>query len=304
MSDSIREKSLCLSSSAADALIGAGDGSAALLYLFILRSGGVFDSEAAAAALSLPRDAVESAFLKLTRLGLLGKAAALAREDAPPDYSAEDIRMRLDESSEFRGLVQETQRRLGRILSGGDLTILFGIFDYLGLPAEVILTLITYCIEENRRRYGEGRMPTMRYIEKEAYVWARRSIFTQEKAEEYLRRRIEAKKRTEELKRVLGIRNRELSPTEEKYIAAWIDMGFERDAIELAYDKTVVKTGELSWAYMNSIIKNWHSKGLHTVSEINEGDGRREAKKSAAGKAEAPTPEEFERMRRYLDKMI
>ncbi len=303
MSDGVHDKSICISPSAADALIGAGDGSAALLYLFILRNGGVFDSESAASALSLPRDKVESAFLKLSGLGVLGKAA-LAREDAPPDYSAEDIKMRLNDSAEFSGLVQEMQRRLGRILSGGDLTILFGIFDYLGLPAEVILTLITYCIEENRRRYGEGRMPTMRYIEKEAYAWARLGIFTQDLAEEHLRRKIETKRKTEELKRALGIKNRELSPTEEKYLTAWMDMGFERDAIELAYDKTVVKTGELSWAYMNSIIKNWRAKGLLTVAEINEGDGRREPPKKASGKAEAPTQEEFERMRRYLDKMI
>ena len=211
----------------------------------------------------------------------------------------------MKEKADFAGLVQETQRRLGKILSGSELRILFEIYDYLGMPSEVILLLITHCKEEYSRRYGEGRNPTLRFIEKEAYAWARMDIMTKESAEEHLRRRAESRMKTEEIKRILQIRGRELSPTERKYIASWIEMGFSNEAIELAYDKTVVKTGGMSWAYMNSIINRWHVKGLHTLEEIERGDGPSASKRQdkPGGAQASPTREEYERMKRYLEKM-
>lgn len=297
-----QDGSIIISESAADALIGSGSGNAALLYIYLTRKGGGFDPETAAKALLMTRNAAESAYSELKGLGIIG-FAPLLRNDAPPEYSAEDVKSRLGESPEFSGLVQETQRRLGRVLSSGDLIILFGIFDYLGLPADVILMLLTHCIEETKKRYGEGRMPTLRYIEKEAYSWVRQGILTQAGAEEHLHRRMENNRRTEELRKALGINNRALSPTEEKYVVSWLDMGFGTEALMLAYDKTVVKTGALNWAYMNSIVKNWHSKGLNTLAEIKAGDGGRRMNKSSGKSESAPTQEEFERMKRYLDRL-
>ena len=51
-----------------------------------------------------------------------------------------------------------------------------------------------------------------------------------------------------------------------------VDLGFETDAILMAYDRTVTQTGGLKWPYMNKIIHNWHDKGLHTPEEIQAGD--------------------------------
>ena len=57
------------------------------------------------------------------------------------------------------------------------LSDLLGLYDFLGLPAEVILLLVNHCVQTFRVRYGEGRRPTLRQIEKEgsqrvdAAVW-------------------------------------------------------------------------------------------------------------------------------------
>jgi hypothetical protein len=63
---------------------------------------------------------------------------------------------------------------------------------------------------------------------------------------------------------MLQINGRALTQTEQKYIESWLDMGFGPDALEIAYDKTVVKTGRLQWKYMDSIVNSWHGKNLHT----------------------------------------
>ena len=296
------DSTLLISRSEADALIGLKDAKAALLYIYMLRNEGKFDREAAARDLAVPLGEVDKAACALMSLLAPGKKTMLFKPDAPPEYTAEEISASIREKADFAGLVQETQRRLGKMLSGTELSVLFGIYDYLGMPSELILLLITHCKEEYSRRYGEGRSPTLRFIEKEAYAWARMEILTQERAEEHLRRRAESRRKTEEIKRLLQIKNRELSPSERKYISSWIEMGFCIEAIELAYDRTVIKTGGLNWAYMNSILKSWHSKGLHTISEIEKGDspaGTRRQDKSSG----APTREEYERMKRYLEKI-
>lgn len=297
------DSALIMSRAAADAILNSADGKAALLYIHMLRNGGNFDGEAAGKALSISSEEVGKAASALRALGLLGNKIICLKPDSTPEYSAEEISARMKERADFAGLVQETQRRLGKMLSGSELAMLFGIYDYLGMPTEVILLLITHCMEEYSRRYGEGRSPTLRFIEKEAYAWARLDILTQELAEEHLHRRAENRLKTEEVKRLLRIKNRELSPTEKKYITAWLEMGFSTEALELAYDRTVIKTGNLSWAYMNSIIKSWHSKNLHTLSEITEGDGPKGAKKQSKPDGGAPTREEYERMKRYLEKI-
>ena len=33
-----------------------------------------------------------------------------------------------------------------------------------------------------------------------------------------------------------------------------------------------MNTGGLKWPYLNSILKSWHSQGLHTVAAIDAGD--------------------------------
>jgi len=40
----------------------------------------------------------------------------------------------------------------------------------------------------------------------------------------------------------------------------------------MAYERTCLNTGGLSWAYMNKILQRWHEAGLHTAAAVNGGD--------------------------------
>ena len=175
------------------------------------------------------------------------------------------------------------------------------------LPPEVILVVINWCTQELERRYGPGRKPTLRQIEKEAYIWQERGIVTLELAEQHVRDLLEHRQENRQVCRLLGIRNREPSPSEEKYIRAWIEMGFSTQAIEEAYDRTILKKKELAWPYMNSILQSWHKKNLHELEAIltAEPRERKEAKRqeAAAKKQTGPTEEDLRRMRRFVEKM-
>ena len=324
---------ITLSGQTADKLIRTGDGDAALLYLYILRTRGQCSPDEAAAALDKHPGAIASAMAVLSRLGLVQFDGADApKTGANPggtgfapeagsgeakgntEYSGPDIeaiRREMENGSAFSSVVEEAQRSLGKILSPDELQRLFGIYDSLRLPPEVILQLITHCITECRRR--SGRNPTMRYIEKAAYTWEREGIFSLDRAEEYLKALDLRRSALGEVKQALQIKDRELSATERRYVDEWLTMGFGADAVEIAYDRTVMKTGKLAWDYMNSIMKSWYGKGLNTPEEIlakdtrtaqnsgRGGDARREqAQKQKFG---APTPEELNRMARLLEKI-
>ena len=263
---------------ARDKLIAAHDGDTALLWLWLCRSG-VYNGDRAAEELCRTLGEMDRAYEKLCRMGLYPitpdrKEAPSSPAEELPQYTVNDVLRRSSEDGSFKAVLQEAERVLGRSLSSPDMKILFGIYDYLALPTEVIFVLLNYCTELYRQKYGPGRLPSMRSIEKEAYSWANNEILTLEQAEEFIEESRSRRSRAEEIKAALGIRGRELTPTERKYVFSWRDMGLSVDALSVAYDRTVTNTGSLKWNYMNKIVSSWHQKGIHTVQEIEEKDRR------------------------------
>lgn len=285
----------------ADKLIAAGDGDCALLYIYLLRRGEAPDAELCS-ALGMDGQRLSAAAARLRELGLLSAGTQRVQPAQElPQYTAEDVVRRTGEDPAFRGVLAEAERLLGHTLSGADTRTLFGIYDFLGLPVDVIMELMHHCADECRLKYGPGRVPTMRQIEKEAYVWANQEIMTFEQAEEYIRGRARLRDAMEAAKRVLGITGRAFTPTERKYVEGWLALGFGPEALELAYDRTVTNTGQLKWNYMNKIIQSWHEKGLHSPEEIEKGDAPRRTAPEQRPASRAGG--DLERMKQIYDKI-
>ena len=289
------DKNIVISSEQAECLIACGDGLAALLYLHI-RSHGGFSLPAASRELRRSETEIAAAAAVLKKLELLKTEKPLERTELP-DYSAADVVRRAEQDELFDGLVDSVQQALGKFLSVADMRSLYGIYDYLGIPAEVILLLFTHCIETYRETHGEGRMPTMRYIEKEAWYWAEREIISLEAAEEHIRFEKEKKTLLFRSAEVLQIRGRDLSPTEKRYIESWLELGFVPESLAVAYDRTIIGTGKLAWRYMDKIVRSWHEKGLHSLEEVTAGDPRL-SKKPQSDPAVQDGDRELEDMRR------
>lgn len=207
----------------------------------------------------------------LRQLGLWETASRPPLQPEKPVYTDADLREAMkDNKAAFSKLVGEAQRRLGRTLSTEELKTLLSFTDYLRLPPEVVGILLTYCIERNRRK--GIRLPSIRTIEKEAYHWADEGIDTLEAACFHVEAQRRLFTRMQQLRLLLGLDSRRLTSDEERYLSTWISMGFPDESINLAYERTCNQTGAFKWAYMNSILKSWHEKQLHTPQEIAEGD--------------------------------
>ena len=259
-------------------LLSARSGDAALLYLYI-QSGN--DPAKAQDALRFTQERYQCAAATLRQLGLwIEEKNRFILAGERPQYSEQDVEAAIHRDSEFAGMYGEIQRLLGRTLNIEELKIVLGFIRYLGLPADVVCVLVCYCKDRARQR-GSLRNPSLRTIEKEAYAWAEQGIDTMEAAAAFIHDRNQRHSRQREIMDVLQIRGRELTAAEARYVQSWLDMGFGKDAIAMAYERTCLNTGGLSWLYMNKIMNRWNEAGLHTVEQIRSGDAKR-------GKRNAP----------------
>lgn len=259
-------------------LLAAAGGDSTLLYLY-LRAGG--SESQALNALRFTPERMESAVTFLKQAGLWMEQPRILRPAQPPTYTEADL-MRAQNDEQFPRVLGEAQRRLGRVLSTEECKVLLSIYEYLGMSEEVVSILICYCIQRARAR-GNSKNPSMHTIEREAYHWADLGIDTMEEAASYMQMQLERQSKLGKLRDVLQLDGRRLTSGEEKFILQWIDWGFGADVVKKAYEKTCMNTGGLKWPYLNSILKSWHTQGLHTVAAIDAGDKAPKSVAAATG---------------------
>ena len=225
-------------------LLSAGSGEAALVYLYMKSTGDVTLKQAEQ-QLNMTTQSLGWAESLLKRLGLLDAVVPKARFDRQqaPVYTGEEVTAFSARDPSFQLLQGEVSRRMGRVLTTEELKTLLSLRDYLKLPPEVISMALTYCLQKleyYNKTGGRNRTMTMRMLEKECYQWANSGM---------------------------GL-DRSLVDSEREYIHAWLEMGFDVDAIRQAYEKTVLATGKLAWRYMNKILLNWHEKNIHSGRQV------------------------------------
>jgi DnaD/phage-associated family protein len=281
-------------------LLSLQDGTAALLFCYLLANPQPLDAQQASLVLGVDGLEVTRAFMRLKEALLLSTITPSFRDSAPvyrptaaavapspppppelshtkglaiddrPTYTSGEIAHALENRNDFSAVVKETETRLGKILSNNDVQTLYRIYDWRGLPAGVLHLLITHCVEEARER--GGNMPKLSQIDREAAVWEKKGIDNELRAEEYLVELAERRTNRFKIMSMLHIRGRAPSTTEEKYMNEWVTAGHSLDLISLAYDKTVIRTGGMNWKYMATILRNWEAKGLTTPEEVEGGE--------------------------------
>ncbi len=301
--DTEKQQQLTLSADAADKLLRSGQGDAALLYLALRRFGRGVTPEELEKVLPISRLRIDAAEKVLQELGLLPRPShpvPPAPADERPVYTAQDIAGLLTDNEGFRLLVPQTEQQLGKKLRTADLQVLAGLYDDLGMPADVIYLLVCHCVERARRLWGEGRRPTLRQIEKEGYRWAQLGIFDQNSASVYLKKWADYDRKCTSYLVNLRILNRPPVEAERRYIYQWIDMGFPPETVALAYERTVFYKKDLNWRYLNGILRRWHEADWHTPAQVEQGEKSGKSGKPAAPKPAAPAGDKDAWMRRYI----
>ena len=272
------EKSIVLSAQQADALISSRSGDAALLFLLLQRLNRGASPEEIQKTLGFSTLQLSAAEHTLQELGLLSAPVPLPPRPSEehPQYSADELSDMLETDRDFALLVPQIEEKLGKKLKTADLQLLAGLYDHLNLPADVIYLLVCYCVQRTTRRFGEGRRPTMRQIEKEGCLWAQMGICDQQSAAKYLRTMAQRQEKAAAYMHALQIHDRPPVDSEMYYLKQWWEQGFPPETVALAYDKTVFQKKELNWRYLNGILRRWHESGWHSVEEVTQRPPERE----------------------------
>lgn len=189
-----------------------------------------------------------------------------------PEYSMAELSEYM-KHGEMKALLQTAQRKLGKPLTQQDISMIYGLYDWLGFPLDLIEVLLSYCVSDGFKG--------MRYVEKVAMAWAEEGIHTVDKAAEYIEMR---KTGFHAIMRAFGQSGRMPVDGEEAYMKKWLrEYEMPIDVIKVACERTVMQTGKVSFAYADSILKKWKDAGVKVPADIDTLDRAFAAKKAVKG---------------------
>lgn len=176
-----------------------------------------------------------------------------------PKPTMEQIAVRIQEDKTVQSLLAEAQCILGRTIGLDMQTTLLTLFDTYGLNKEVILTLVQYLTE-----HGRGATANILRVGK---TWAQREINTLDAANEYIQNDTQVNRLFTEFRTATGISTPRPTQKQSEYLLSWMQMGMSMELLLKAYEETAERTGKLSFAYMDKILKNWHSEGITSADD-------------------------------------
>ena len=291
-----------------DLLLASGNLLKVLLFAFA-NAGAELSAETCAAGTGLPAAEAADALLYWQKKGYLKEDTPAPEAAAEPEAAAdaaapqketkaavslkpskpsyETICTRMEEEPLVRALFNEAQLKLGRTIGTADQASLLLLYDYYGLPIEVILAICEYArIHKKERNMG--------YIYSVGVDWSKREIDTLEAADEELQRLESVNTRWVEFARRTGIPGSRPTAAQQKFLAVWLDeWHFSYEMLSLAFDEMRKNTDKTSFPYMNKILATWRQEGVDTPEKAADRERRhqedliRRAAEKAAPKAAA-----------------
>lgn len=223
-----------------------------------------------------------------------GKQEAAVRktrgEDRLPHYTSAELADLLESRREVSDYLNECQNIWGKIFNVHESNIMLGFVDYLGLEWDYILTLLAFCVREQDKR---GIKRSLRYVENLAFSFYDEGVTDLPSLQEKIRRLEQTAEVEGSLRRMFGMGERSLTPTEKKKFSTWVyDYRYGVDIIARAYEVTVDAKGSPNLKYMDAVLSNWNRDGLRTLEDIEASEARFQAQKK--GKTAADEPGSFD----------
>jgi len=156
------------------------------------------------------------------------------------------------------------------------MNLLFSFYDWLRLPVDVIMFLMSYC--------AENGTTDLRYLEKTAIDWADRGLKTLDSAKNHLR----SNDSVMQIMRCFSQNPTIPSKKQLEHIDKWLnEFGMPVELVLDACDRSAMKSGTARMDYVDGILYKWHEKGIYTMEEVDAADAEWKAKQESEAKTEA-----------------
>ncbi len=222
-----------------------------------------------AAALKISVSDTEDALGFWTELGYFESENAPVVEEIPKKTikkeiikpSREEIVELSKNDDKIKFILNETQKKFGRLLRANETSTLVWLYADEGLSPSVILMAVDYSINIGKGSIG--------YIEKLCIDWLNNGIDNVLAAEEHIKTLKLMQNAWYLVQKTFGIVKRSPSKNEEKLSYKWVcEYGYKRDILKEAYDRTVDKIGEYNIKYIAKIIDSWAKLGVKEFKDI------------------------------------
>lgn len=205
------------------------------------------------------------------------EAAKVIRVERKPTYTPEEINI-YKENPTIRKLFSEVQQITGDTLGSSAMMTLFSFYDYYRLPVDVILYMISYCVENGHRSWH--------YFEKTAIDWSDHDIQTVQQARSYTN----FFSIYTPLYKALGTAYHRPTRFETECVDRWTnDYHMSAELILEAARRTLDSTGKPSFKYMDSILKKWYASQVTDMAGVQRQDEEYERQKAARNTPSNPS---------------
>lgn len=177
-----------------------------------------------------------------------------------PNYSPSELTIYLQDA-QVQQLYKIAETELGRLLSSSDQQILFGLYDWLHMPLDLIEYLLSHCATRGHT--------SMRYIEKTAIAWLNDDVHSLQQA----KNRSDTDKLYFKILSEVGLGTQNITQVQKDYINKWLnEYQLDIDVILEGCRRTSAQTKNPSLRYLDSIFKSWHTNKVTSLNDIKKLD--------------------------------
>lgn len=177
-----------------------------------------------------------------------------------PNYSPSELSIYLQDS-QVQALYKMAEKSLGRLLSSSDQQILFGLYDWLHMPLNLIEYLLDYCATKGHT--------SMRYVEKTAIAWLNDGVKTLEQAQ----MRSTTDKLYFKILSEAGLSTQNVTQVQKEFIGKWLNTyQLSVDIIIEGCRRTSAQTQNPSLNYLDKIFTTWHKNSVTSIDDIEKLD--------------------------------
>ena len=188
--------------------------------------------------------------------------------------SHEEVAARLKGSTELAAFFQQAQASLGKPFGYEGQSTLLMLHDGYGLPLEIIIMAIEYSVSQ--KKDGMKQIATL------AKRWCELGIDTIEGVNRYIEEHTVVDEAWEKLRGMTEITNRHPTEKQRRFLTGWTkELGYTVEMIFYAYEESIDRTGKMNMKYMDTVIRNWASKGVRTPEDIKRHEEQWEQEKQA-----------------------
>lgn len=212
---------------------------------------------------------------------------AAQRSSGEVTLTPSEIASELKKNPDMMELFKMAEQLIGEPLNHMQQRSLLWQYQYLKVPSDIILTIMSYCrsIDKNSIQYTERMICT----------WWGKGLCTMQQINDAIVKDQESRSYHGLIARTLDMQ-RPPTPKQREFFDNWQQLNIPIDLIRYAYEKTIEQTNKLSLPYMNKILINWSNSGYKTREEVdmanklNQNSNAIKNKKSS-GKKKTEIPE-------------